>query len=667
MERKSENDGQFDGLKIDCGKAVGFGYELIYLYTFRKKSLCLLDYNKTLMIGSFKNPDDEKKQLNKYLERLRLKQKLVKTQEMINKDVYTSSGQPKPSPIQEQVYQNIQQELADNTLQLQKAQQNLLGLFKYPRDAKAALDLIIQDNYTPVVFNQVLPEFIPELKGVKDLTPSYFANQFERFMTIKKSREDNLVQIGVNDDKAKIENIQKVRNIIKNIKNTSIYGELSGGLKKQVEERLLKLTEPQVDESGVENYVNYENRINTLNEYNNLVKEIQTRVNSDEASTYVRNRLDEEIGKWLAKQNEGREEEGLPPITSVPLSQRISWVKQATKEFKDDLTDKAADYILERLAIIVSARRGQEVGRQLEQEFKGRQREIEAKRAEVAEKLKEMTEEEKDIRQQYEDEKQAYDEEKQAYQEAILRIKEENQKIREEQVKREKIRKNVQKFAADFKINIDNEGNIKIPSRREEETRNKVLKKILKDNNAKSYEDLPQEDQEEYQLVENGSRKEIENFLSTKLQNELKKENYFEVLPTPQKLPKKMRKFPTLTEFRKKATPRKKSREDIPYLSYAEEVKSSPLGSPLLEEKSSPLGSESSFFLTPPPSRRPAVVRMPSLVGRPGEQKQEREEKEMEFPTPEGGFGMKRTKTPKVPKVPKTTTNKKVKIVKIKK
>jgi len=619
------------------------------------------------MIGSFKNPADEKKQLQKYLERLRLKQKLVKTQEMINKDVYTSSGQPKPSPVTDQVYQNIQQELADNTLQLQKAQQNLTGIFKYPRDAKAALDLIIQD-YTPVVFNQVLPEFIPELKGVKDLTPSYFANQFERFMTIKKSREDNLVQIGVNDDKAKIENIQKVRNIIKNMKNTSIYRELSGGLKKQVEERLLKLTEPQVDESGVENYENYENRIRTLNEYNNLVKEIQTRVNSDEATTYVRNRLNEEIRVWLEKQNEGREEENLPPITEVPFSQRASWVKQATEEFKNDLTDKAADYILERLGIKESAIRGQEVEERLYKSlYKQRKEDLERKRAEVAAKLKEMTEEEKDIRQQYEDEKQAYDEEKQAYQEAILRIKEENQKIREEQVKREKIRKNVQKFAADFKINIDNEGNIKIPSRREEETRNKVLKKILKDNNAKSYEDLPQEDQEEYQLVENGSRKEIENFLSTKLQNELKKENYFEVLPTPQKLPKKMRKFPTLTEFRKKATPRKKSREDFPYLSYGEEVKSSPLGSPLLEEKSSPLGSESSFFLTPPPSRRPAVVRMPSLVGRPGEQKQEREEKEMEFPTPEGGFGMKRTKTPKVPKVPKTTTNKKVKIVKIKK
>jgi len=184
-------------------------------------------------IGSFKDITDEKRQMSKYFEILKLQQKLALQQGDANKQAYTSTGEFQPPAVAGTQYQSIEQEIQDNSLQTQRALSNLQNIFKYPKDAKTTLDMILE-NHSPALFNQVLPEFMTELKGVKDITPSYFSEQFDRFITIKKSRGDNLVQIGVNDDKAKILAVQKADAIEKYLKSMPEYKEFPALVKNRI-------------------------------------------------------------------------------------------------------------------------------------------------------------------------------------------------------------------------------------------------------------------------------------------------------------------------------------------------------------------------------------------------------------------------------------------------
>ena len=465
------------------------------------------------MIGSFKNPNDEKKQMDKYLERLRLKQKLVKTQEMINKEVYTSLGVQKPSAIPEMKYQNIQQELTDNTLQLQKAQQNLKSFFKYPQDASVTLDLILQ-SYSAAEFNQVLPEFITELKGVKDLTPSYFVNQFDRFMTIKKSRGDNLVQIGVNDDKRKIENLQKIAGIMGFMSTSDAFKELSAGQKKLFKEKLESKFEPVVNpETGFEDFERTSERIKTIIL---IEKDIDKSKNlNEDERTQISDFVNSESDKWIEQEKADREEKGLPdvPIT-IPASTRSTFYKNAQNELlnqkREDMSKKLIDYFIGE-----SITRGKEVKERLKESFKKGQEKLKSKKEREQVLTEEMLGNIANLKAR-----------KSAYDEYVANLEEQNKQIEEQKTRKENITQNLQTLERELglKVNYKN-GTIKIPKASLNQTKEFMINQILRGRN---YENLTRKEQQEINVIDRSRLDEIASRLNKTIKPELKKNLYFE-------------------------------------------------------------------------------------------------------------------------------------------
>jgi hypothetical protein len=154
-------------------------------------------------LGNFTSEKDYQNKMDRYKETLKLQIKNANREAQANRTAWSSNGEFKPQPVPPTTYKSIEEEQMDRSLQLQNAQKSLNMVFKYPADAKRAFDLIIAD-FDPAEFNRYLPEFLTEIKNVPDITPSLFFNQWERFITIMRSRGDNFVKIGVNDDKAKI-------------------------------------------------------------------------------------------------------------------------------------------------------------------------------------------------------------------------------------------------------------------------------------------------------------------------------------------------------------------------------------------------------------------------------------------------------------------------------
>ena len=465
------------------------------------------------MIGSFKNPNDEKKQMDKYIERLRLKQKLVKSQEMINKEVYTSLGVQKPSAVPEMGYQNIQQELADNTLQLQKAQQNLKSFFKYPQDASATLDLILQ-NYSPAEFNQVLPEFITELKGVKDLTPSYFSNQFDRFMTIKKSRGDNLVQIGVNDDRRKIENLQKIAGIMGFISRSDVFKELSAGQKKLFKEKLESKFEPVVNpETGFEDFERTSERIRNIVSIERDIDESKkiTEENQAEIIDFVNSESD----KWIEQEKADREEKGLPdvPIT-IPASTRSTFYKNAQNELLNQKRENMSQKLIDDF-IGESITRGKEVKERLKETFKKGQ-----------EKLKSKEEREQAITEEMLGNIANLKARKSAYDEYVAGLEEENKIIEEQKTRKENITQALQTLERELglKVNYKN-GNIKIPKASLDNTKEFMVNQILR---GRDYENLTRKEQQEIDVIDRSRLDELASRLNKTIKPQLKRNLYFE-------------------------------------------------------------------------------------------------------------------------------------------
>lgn len=480
------------------------------------------------MIGSFKNPKDEKQQINRYFERLKLKQKLVQNQEMLNKENLTSLGAMKPSPVPEMIYQNIQQELADNTLQLQKAQQNLKSFFKYPADAKATLDLILE-NHSAAQFNQVLAEFIPELKGVKDITPSYFANQFDRFMTIKKSRGDNLVQIGINDKEAKINNLQKVSNIIHLLEKSEPYLELSAGQKKLLKSEIEKFSEPVITEEGTEDWSATSENDKQLYLLEKALEETKKLSPSEQEEIF--RKVQDQRDEWINAEEEKRKEEGLVRVPiSVPPVLSAQWVKNFEKLTLQDKLNNTSYEIINAL-IGKKIKRGKEVEEYLREKFT---REQEKRKAYQEEKLGELRGQVGELREQKAD-----------YDQMVSEIREENAILAEEAKQYDAAIQRVKKIEQEsgIKINYD-KLNVQIPKNQFDKIKQYFLAQYL---GGREYENLPKQQQQFYDLLEGSNRTDFSKQL-TKVIKE-----------TVGKKPKQEQPIPTFAEFVEPPRRRRKS------------------------------------------------------------------------------------------------------------
>ena len=498
------------------------------------------------MIGSFKNPQDEKRQMDRYFERLRLKQKLIKTQEMVNKDTYTSLGTPKPSPVGDMTYQNIQQELADNTLQLQKAQQNLRNFFKYPQDAKATLDLIVE-TYTAAQFNQVLPEFIPELKGIKDITPSYFANQFDRFMTIKKSRGDNLVQIGVNDNPAKISNLQKVSNIMGVIDKSEDYKNLSAGQRRELKEIITNLSEPVIGDEGLEDVFATQKRQEDLLKIERdieMAKKI-TDGENEKIVEEVNNRSED----WKAAQRELREEEGLPDVPiAVPTVLTTTWVKdlrsEKLAEKREDVSNKIIEHFLGE-----KIRRGKQVQEKLKERFREKiERQEEFKEAE----LKQLKGQVSSLR-----------ERKAEYEDFIQPIIEENKRLEEQRTLNQELRERLMDIEKSTGARINYKtGVVKIPVAELQRTKDFVMKGILRNRDL---ETLTKKEQQELSVIDRSNTNQLASYMTKIIKSQLREKRYFEK-------EKPLLEVPTFAEYLDAQEKKSKARISRPVISSEMEV-----------------------------------------------------------------------------------------------
>ena len=498
------------------------------------------------MIGSFKNPQDEKRQMDRYFERLRLKQKLIKTQEMVNKDTYTSLGVPKPSPVGDMTYQNIQQELADNTLQLQKAQQNLRNFFKYPQDAKATLDLILE-TYTAAQFNQVLSEFIPELKGVKDITPSYFANQFDRFMIIKKSRGDNLVQIGINDNPAKISNLQKVSNIMGVIDKSEDYKNLSAGQRRQLKEIITNLSEPVIGVEGLEDIFATQKRQEDLLKIERDI-EMAKKI-TDEENERIVEEVNNRSEDWKAAQRELREEEGLPDVPiAVPTVLTTTWVKdlrsEKLAEKREDVSNKIIEHFLGE-----KIRRGKQVKEKLKERFREKiERQEEFKQAEL-EQLKGQVSSLRERKAEYED--------------FIQPIIEENKRLEEQQTLNQELRERLMDIekSTGAKINYKT-GVVKIPGVELQRTKDFVMKGILRNRDL---ETLTKKEQQELSVIDRSNTNQLASYMTKIIKTQLREKRYFEK-------EKPLLEVPTFAEYLDAQEKKPKARISRPVISSEMEV-----------------------------------------------------------------------------------------------
>ena len=480
------------------------------------------------MIGSFKNPADEKKQITKYMERLRLKQKLIKSQETINKEVYSSSGAYKPSPLQETVYSNIQQELQDNNLQLKKAQDNLRQFFKYPIDAKNTLDLILE-MYPASTFNQVLPEFIAELKGTKDLTPSYFANQFERFMTIKKSRGDNLVQIGINDDLAKINQIQKISRILSVLEKSENYKKLNAGRKKQLKSELEKLSEPVIFE-GNEDFEETNRNNRTLLELENLIEE--TKSLSERENRGLVDDLDEKSTEWRRTQKAYRAENELPDIEiEVPAVLRATWLKEMNKEMLNKKREAISSDIINRL-LGEKIARGKEVEEKLKAKFGRKIQEQKEREIAETEELKGRVE--------------VLREEKINYEKSIQPIIEENKRIEEQLQLNMRLRENLKDLEDKSGVKINQKsGTVKVPKKELRRTKDFILSQLLQ---GRSRDALSEKENREFNKIDSFTEDQLASYMTKKIKSELQKQRYFEK--------SKLNPIPSFAQYLKKKQPK---------------------------------------------------------------------------------------------------------------
>ncbi|NBO22353.1 hypothetical protein EBU94_03295, partial [bacterium] len=493
------------------------------------------------MIGSFKNPQDEKRQMDRYFERLRLKQKLIKAQEMVNQDTYTSLGAPKVSPVGDMTYQNIQQELADNTLQLQKAQQNLRNFFKYPQDAKATLDLILE-TYTAAQFNQVLPEFILELKGVKDITPSYFANQFDRFMIIKKSRGDNLVQIGVNDNPAKISNLQKVANIIGVLDKSEDYKILSAGQRRELKEIITNLSEPVVDNEGLEDVFATQKRQEELLKIERDI-EFSKKI-TDEENEKIVEEVNNRSEEWKAAQREIREAEGLPDVPiSVPTVLTTTWVKdlrsEKLAEKREDVSNKIIEHFLGE-----KIRRGKQVQEKLKERFREKiERQEEFKQAE----LEQLRGQVSSLREQ-----------KAEYEDFIQPIIEENTRLEEQRSLNQELRDRLVDIEKSTGAKINSKtGVVKIPRNELQRTKEFVMKGIL---GNRDIETLTRKEQQELSVIDRSNTNELASYMTKIIKSQLREKRYFEK-------EKPLRKVPTFAEYLDAKEKKPKARISRPVIS----------------------------------------------------------------------------------------------------
>lgn len=169
----------------------------------------------SLQIGSFKNKADLDKKLTDYKQLLAASIRVAKRNEDAFKNAYTTEGISIPQ-VEPMKYKNVEQELMDQNLQYQRAFQTIQSLFKYPADAKSVIDQLA-DNYTLSDVNKYLPTFLTELKTT-DLNPRYFLSQWDRYYTRLQSQGDNLIQVGILDDKARYLYQQDVNKIMKFLK-----------------------------------------------------------------------------------------------------------------------------------------------------------------------------------------------------------------------------------------------------------------------------------------------------------------------------------------------------------------------------------------------------------------------------------------------------------------
>lgn len=154
-------------------------------------------------VGSFKNVEDVNKKLQKYKETLDLQSQLQQRQEEANKAVY-KMGQVQPVPAtQMPKYGSVEEEMADENAQSQQMMEILQTIFKYPKDAKRAYDLFVDEGYLPADFNRLSGEFLQVIKNIRNITPEFFMRNWERFYTQVQSFGDSLVNIGIMDNAQK--------------------------------------------------------------------------------------------------------------------------------------------------------------------------------------------------------------------------------------------------------------------------------------------------------------------------------------------------------------------------------------------------------------------------------------------------------------------------------
>lgn len=215
----------------------------------------------TLQLGSFKNLDDMNRQLTNYKQLLQAQIRNAKRNEDLFSHAFDTENKSIPL-VQPMQYKNAEQEESDKNLQYQKAFQMIQNLFKYPSDAKSVMDSL-SENYNLSDVNRFFPTFLGELKTT-NLTPRYFLSQWDRFYTRLQSQGDNLIQVGIQDDRARYFLQQDANKILKFVKSEGNLTPLQlRQVQRKLNERIQKIGLGEIKED-----TDIKNFSNAVDEYN---------------------------------------------------------------------------------------------------------------------------------------------------------------------------------------------------------------------------------------------------------------------------------------------------------------------------------------------------------------------------------------------------------------
>lgn len=113
----------------------------------------------------------------------------LKVSEVVSKarEQAAQNDKYKITPIQE--YKTTDEELNDQTRQIQIALANIKEILPKPQDAQVALTALINSNDI-VDFNRFFGKFQTEIKGLKSITPNFFIELWQKFKN-KITETDN--------------------------------------------------------------------------------------------------------------------------------------------------------------------------------------------------------------------------------------------------------------------------------------------------------------------------------------------------------------------------------------------------------------------------------------------------------------------------------------------